>query len=208
MTPEAKAFRCTGCGACCSEFWINVSDADVRRICADTGLGVMEVVEFASPATVEGDVEEEGWVPFGPDPADSGLMTLKTDPETSTCRFLQDSLCTIYESRPMACRLYPWDRDYPTYDSSRIGLEILTEECPYENDGDEGVDALDELFDQDDREGDAYEARIETWRRLGAPDDPVLFLRFLRFPLNGSVKATEDDAITSDAGRGIPTAAS
>lgn len=199
FTPEALNFRCTGCGACCSEFWINVTDTDVRRLVQHTGMGAMELVEFASPRVVESEPEEDGWVPFGADTNERGLMTLKTDEETSVCQFLQDDgLCGVYEARPLACRLYPWDRDYPTAHTSRIGIEIFTEECPYESDGSNNKEALEALFDQDDEEREAYEARIETWRRLGAPDDPILFLRFLRLPLGSSTPSVNPGAAPTD----------
>ena len=88
FTPEALNFRCTGCGACCGEFWINVTDTDVRRLVQHTGMGAMELVEFASPRVVESEPDEDGWVPFGADTNERGLMTLKTDEETSVCQFL------------------------------------------------------------------------------------------------------------------------
>lgn len=181
VDPEAASFRCTGCGACCSEFWINVSAADVARICDATGLSAIEVVEFTGEHLVDGEDDDDGWVLLGDT---RSLMTLKTAPDERVCQFLVDGLCSIYEARPRACRLYPWDRDWLLGGHrSHIRLEILTDDCPYETDGNVDIKTLLGEFDADDRERDAFEEHLAEWEELGAPDDPIRFLQFVGLPL-------------------------
>jgi Fe-S-cluster containining protein len=157
--------------------WINVTDADVARLCHATGLSAPEVVRFPGPGTVEGSEEDDGWVAFGEDPNNVGLMTLRTDPASGACRFLVDDQCSVYADRPRACRLYPWDVEL-TDDGPRIGLDIFTE-CPHDEDGSLDVHTLLREYQLDEEERQAYEERIWDWEDIGAPDDPLRFLRFL-----------------------------
>lgn len=180
----ARRFRCTGCGKCCTEVWVNVTDADVRRLCDLTGLSAGEVVQFPDIEAVEGTVDEDGWVAFGPDPKDAGLMTLRSDPATGACRFLVDDRCSVYEARPLACRLYPWDVEI-TPAGPKVGLDIFTE-CPHEEDGSLDVHKLIDEYELDEDERQAYEERIWEWEANGAPEDPLEFLRFLELPTRHS----------------------
>ncbi len=176
----ARRFRCTGCGNCCKEVWINVTDADVRRLCDATGLSAAEVVQFPSVDAVEGTAEDDGWVAFGPDPKDVGLMTLRSNRATGACRFLVDDRCSVYEARPRACRLYPWDVER-TPAGPKVRLDIFTE-CPHEEDGSLDVPSLLDEYELDEEERQAYEERIWEWEAEGAAEDPLEFLRFLGLP--------------------------
>ncbi len=164
--------------------WINVTDADVRRLCERTGLSAPEVVQFPGFGVVEGTVEDDGWVAFGEDPKNAGLMTLRADPATGACRFLVQEQCSVYSARPRACRLYPWDVEL-TEDGPKVVLEIFTE-CPHENDGALDASNLLSEYELDEEERQAYEERIWDWEDHGAPDDPLAFLRFLGLPMRHS----------------------
>ena len=187
VTPDAAQFRCTGCGACCSQVWVNVTHADVRRVCAATGLSALEVVQFAARKGVDEDEDEddyvdEGWVPFGEDPDDTGLMVLKIDRTTGACRFLVDDRCSIYLHRPRVCRLYPWELGFNDAGEPEIQLEVATEPCPWERDGTLDVDDLMDQLEADNDDREDYEALIAEWASLKPPDDPLAFIRFLGLP--------------------------
>lgn len=184
VSADAGAFRCTGCGSCCSQVWVNVTDADVKRLARHTGLSAPEIVQFVAPTIVDADNEDEdGWVPFGPDPADRGLMVLKIQRSSGACRFLEAELCTVYEARPRACRLYPWEFDDA---DEEIVIDVVTDPCPWERDGTLDVVSLLEQIDLDEEERDDYEEAIVEWIESGSPDDPLLFLRFLGLPTRHS----------------------
>ncbi len=161
-----------------------MTDADVRRLCQGTGLSAPEVVQFPGFGVVEGTIDDDGWVAFGEDPKDAGLMTLRADPTSGACRFLVDDQCSVYAHRPRACRLYPWDVEL-TDEGPKVGLDIFTE-CPYESDGSLNVPTLLSEYEFDEEERQDYEERIWDWEDFGAPDDPLAFLRFLGLPMRHS----------------------
>lgn len=54
-----------------------------------------------------------------------GYLQLRTqDAEGSPCFFLRDGLCSVYESRPEGCRLYP-----AVTDGEKVFLD--NEHCPH-----------------------------------------------------------------------------
>ena len=74
-------FRCTICGECC-QLEVFLTDADIERI--RRGLGA-EVLDMSG---------------------DRGTLTAHE--ERAACRFLKGDRCSIYEFRPLQCRLYPF----------------------------------------------------------------------------------------------------
>lgn len=102
-------FSCRICGRCCMmEFGDNrvfVTSEEIRTISQNTGLSREEVVDTPLPeepeplfqsydVDVQGNVHTFGWI-----------LRRK---ECGNCRFIQDNRCSIYQSRPMLCRTYPF----------------------------------------------------------------------------------------------------
>lgn len=75
---------CMACGNCCKKLEPGLTDTDIEKLAQHAN---MDVVAF-----------KQNWVAF-----DSETAFLKTKP----CMFLVDCKCTIYQSRPEACKAYP-----------------------------------------------------------------------------------------------------
>jgi len=76
-------FQCTICGECC-QLEVFLTNADIERI--KLGVG-------AETSMLE---------------ALGNRGTLSAHEDKAACRFLNDNRCSIYESRPLQCRLYPF----------------------------------------------------------------------------------------------------
>lgn len=77
---------CTTCGACCRDNCVPVSDDEKARLAARAGMA--------------------------PDAFETRHMTRDDDGELAIdarpCPFLDDTVCSVYEDRPDACRGYPY----------------------------------------------------------------------------------------------------
>ena len=79
-----KAIDCTKCANCCKHLEPGIEDNEIEKLAEKKG---MDVIEF-----------RRTYVDF-----DGEALFLKTKP----CMFLSDNKCSIYDSRPQACALYP-----------------------------------------------------------------------------------------------------
>jgi len=102
------SFDCLGCANCCKDLGPRISDADIERLSRFLKMKPSNFTETYLKT------DEEGDTIFNSHP----------------CPFLQpDNYCSVYESRPKACR------EYPHTDRSRF-YQILglthknTETCP------------------------------------------------------------------------------
>jgi uncharacterized protein len=75
---------CTKCANCCKHLEPGIEDNEIEKLAEKKG---MDVIEF-----------RRTFVDF-----DGEALFLKTKP----CMFLSDNKCSIYDSRPQACALYP-----------------------------------------------------------------------------------------------------
>lgn len=82
-------FKCQGCGRCCCFFDpISITSRDAERISQHLGITREQFLENFAKKT---------------DASDSGLSLL-----SQPCIFFREGTgCTVYEARPMICRMYP-----------------------------------------------------------------------------------------------------
>lgn len=86
-TREVEAqVDCTTCANCCKTMQVVVDDTDIRRLAKSLALPAKEL--------------ERRYVKRAPD----GTKHFATSP----CPFLQETRCSIYEDRPLACRDFPY----------------------------------------------------------------------------------------------------
>jgi len=93
---EAVSFECRGCGGCCWNVEVPLTDADLRRLAGSLGL---------SPAAF---MKTYGEFSFG-----SGFLPMAKIRLTAggRCPFLKDNgHCAVHRDRPLACRLFPFAR--------------------------------------------------------------------------------------------------
>jgi Fe-S-cluster containining protein len=174
-------FRCTGCGNCCRDTVVCITDADVRRIVDGTGKSPMEFVRFFSHNEISMSTNDPLWVKFGDNKAVMGLRSTH-----DRCVFLDDktNLCTIYEHRPVTCRDHPFN--VTTSDTGAIEKISLSRivKCPHEWDGDIKRKELRRIQTWNEHQEEGYVKKIRAWnkQKSGSPTRPA-FLRFLGFAL-------------------------
>jgi len=109
--PEEVSFRCEKCALCCGDTeektrQIFLLKSEVKRISEET---LKELNEFA---------EETGR-------GDSFVYRMKK--REGKCVFLEDNLCSIYPTRPIICRFYPFKLE--NLGKNRYTFSY-TDECP------------------------------------------------------------------------------
>lgn len=181
-------FRCTGCGNCCRDLRVPLTDADVRRLTDATGRAASEFVAWLPTSEVDL-IGEPGSLVLLDSHAGHALLVLAQ--RAGACVFLgSDQRCGVYSARPGNCRLYPFAASY----GSRGGLRRLRllggTECDHARDGHTDPHLLRSADEQRWAEHRSYLALVSRWNRaqrhrtllgrrlLGAPE----FLAFLGFP--------------------------
>lgn len=159
-------FRCTGCGQCCKDPLLPLTDKDVERIMQRTGDRATDMIRWVTRFEIEMDDEPEAFVVLR-----QGKRAMVLKHEHGACRYLgDDDRCTIYKSRPLGCRVFPFDPTYysrgPAKGTLRKLKLIPATECPYELDGHNDPDELKVLHENYERECREYHARIAEWNRI------------------------------------------
>jgi len=157
-------FRCTGCGNCCRDTVVLLTDADVSRISEGTGRAPREFVRFFGPTAVEMEQRHPMWIRF-----DSGRAVMALKWRSNHCAFLgRANLCQIYEHRPVTCREHPFDVTL----SDNGGVERMSlsrvVECPHEWDGKTSLNEIRSVVRWNERQAEAYTDKVRTWNRKRA----------------------------------------
>jgi len=126
-------FRCRHCGHCCTDVVCLLTPWDANRIVRSTGLHPKRFVEFLTPEEVSGvEKSDPTWLECQ---GERYMMALRRD-ATAGCHFLDGAKrCTIYEARPILCRLYPFllhearEGEFKGFSLHKTGVE-----CPRERD--------------------------------------------------------------------------
>jgi Fe-S-cluster containining protein len=155
-------FRCTGCGNCCRDPLLPITDQDLRRLCRHTRIKPERLVRWCSTAEIDLADEPENFVIL---PAGRRVMTLKH--QRGGCIFLgADERCTVYDERPFGCRVFPFDSQFTKSGTLRRLELIPATDCPYETTGKQRVTQLrqQQLDFQDDVA--QYQAKIAAFNQL------------------------------------------
>jgi Fe-S-cluster containining protein len=97
-------FLCRECGRCCTAFYINVTDADISRIAGETGRRPEDFVDLCPRGSII-DRDEDCDLKMR-----DGTYRIILAETRGRCIFqLPDRRCAIYVSRPLPCRLFPFD---------------------------------------------------------------------------------------------------
>ncbi|MDQ2645255.1 MAG: YkgJ family cysteine cluster protein [Myxococcota bacterium] len=158
---ELLKFRCTGCGNCCKEPLLPLTCADVIRIRESTGDDPMDFVRFVDEDAIDLEGEPEAFALLA-----QGKRVMILRHQGGGCRYLGEDLrCKIYESRPLGCRIFPFD---PAFDK-RGGLRrlklIQATDCKYELDGGNDPDELRTLHQLYEAATALYQQKIAAWNR-------------------------------------------
>jgi Fe-S-cluster containining protein len=161
-TREVLKFRCTGCGNCCKDPLLPLTDADVKRISAHTGDSAAELVRWVDRFGIDMDDEPEGFVLLR-----QGKRVMVLAHEHGACRYLgKDDRCTIYKARPLGCRIFPFDPTFGKKDGKLRHLKLIqATDCKYESDGENDVDELRTLHENYESATHAFHERIASWNK-------------------------------------------
>jgi Fe-S-cluster containining protein len=172
-------FRCTGCGNCCRDTIVCVTDEDLRRIADATGKSPAQFVRFYKPNEVSMSQEDSLWIKFGFNTAVMGLRS-----RDDHCMFLDSktNFCTIYEHRPVACRNYPFKVTVSdTGAVEKISLRRAVK-CLHAWDGNNSRRSLRAIHSWNQRQEKGYVKKIKAWNRQRSESrSRAAFLRFLGF---------------------------
>ncbi len=172
-------FRCTGCGNCCRNTVVCITDADIMRIVDGTGKAPADFVRFYNHDQIAVSRDDPLWVSFA---SGRGIMGLRAG--HNRCGFLDNATnrCTIYEHRPLTCRDHPFSINFSTNGAiEKLWLSRIVP-CPHEWDGKISRRELTRIATWNERQEDAYIKRVRIWNRQkqGSKTRPA-FLRYLGF---------------------------
>jgi Fe-S-cluster containining protein len=158
------SFRCTGCGNCCREPLLPLTDSDLRRIVQHTGERPEAVIRWVDKNAIDLDDEPENFALLR-----QGKRVMVLAHTRYGCRYLgADDRCTIYTHRPLGCRAFPFDPVFAKDGKLRRLALIPAAECEYELDGKNDPDRIRSMQQRLDRATDAYHQRIAAWNRAQA----------------------------------------
>ena len=172
-------FRCTGCGNCCRDTVVCITDADVRRIVDETGKSPLEFVRFFTPDEVSMSTHDPLWIRFK---GGNAVMALRSIHDR--CIFLDNktNLCTIYEHRPVTCRDHPFNATFSAGGTlEKISLSRIVK-CPHAWDGNIRPRQLLRINQWNEEQQESYVKKIKAWNRIKTGRKTGReFLRFLGF---------------------------
>jgi len=157
-------FRCTQCGNCCKDPLLPLTDSDIKRVVRHTGEPTRDLVRWVDKDGIDMDDEPEAFVVLR-----QGKRVMVLKHEGGGCRYLgSDDRCTIYQHRPIGCRIFPFD---PTFSDSgklrRLKLIDATD-CKYELDGENDVEKIRGLHQSHEQATRVYQEKVASWNALQA----------------------------------------
>ena len=154
-------FRCTGCGNCCKDPLLPLTDSDVVRISQRTGDDPRQFVVWVDRMGIDMDDEPEAFVRLR-----QGKRVMVLKHQGGGCRYLgQDDRCSIYASRPLGCRVFPFDATFSKQGKLHRLKLIQATDCLYELDGDNDPSAMHEMQTRHEAATAAYQLRVADWNR-------------------------------------------
>ncbi len=137
-----------------------------------TGQDPFDFLEFLTPEEIEDvDDDDPSWLVLN---GQKYMMALKRD-ETTGCYFLnqQTRLCSIYEARPLLCRLYPFKVEEDA-DGKYLGFTLHEDVgCPKHADGVVPTKPLHDLYVQDSINGEDYVELVDFFNAQEYPGKEV-----------------------------------
>jgi Fe-S-cluster containining protein len=156
-------FKCHHTGHCCTEVVCLPTPWDVIRIVRETRQAPEAFLEFITPEEITGVAKNDpAWLRVD---GEKYMMALRRHGER--CHFLDKKtrFCTIYEHRPILCRLYPF-KLMETRDGELKGFCLHSDVgCPRHRDGAVDTKPLYDLYLDDRSHHEDYNALVEVFNR-------------------------------------------
>lgn len=133
----------------------------MQRIAKGTGEKPKDFIRWVDRHGIEMDDEPEGFVMLR-----NGKRVMVLRHTHGGCYFLgKDNRCTIYKSRPLGCRIFPFDGTFSKDGKLRRLKLIQAADCKYELDGKNDVDELYKLDTRHEEAGHEWHDRIADWNK-------------------------------------------
>ncbi len=160
-------FSCHHCNHCCTEVICLPTPWDVIRIVKGTGQAPLDFLEFITPDDIQGvNKNDPTWLHVD---GEKYMMALKRHGQR--CHFLDKKTryCSIYEHRPLLCRLYPF-RLKETRTGEYNGFTLHNGiGCPKHRDGVYQTAPLYEIYKEDKVHHDDYDTLVDVFNKKDYP---------------------------------------
>lgn len=167
MGRDTVKFRCHSCGHCCTEVICLPTPWDVIRIAREIGQNPYKFLEFITPEDIDGvEKNDPTWLKVGKKKYMMALRRYETG-----CHFLdkETKYCTIYESRPLLCRLFPFKLE-ETRAGDFKGFSLHKDVgCPKNRDGVMQTAPLYEIYLEDSLHHEDYDALVAAFNEKDYP---------------------------------------
>lgn len=179
-------FKCHHSNHCCRDVVCLPTPWDVLRIAMNTGKDPRRFLEFLSTDEITGVRKcDPTWLKVN---GKRYMMALRRE-EKLGCFFLDRTTryCSIYEHRPLLCRLYPF-KLHETRDGEFSHFSLHKDVgCPRHQDGLVETKPLYDLYLQDKMHQDDYITLVETFNKQAGKDSKPedflnLFLEIVEKP--------------------------
>jgi Fe-S-cluster containining protein len=155
-------FRCTDCENCCTETIVPITHHDVKRLVE----GSNELAEYFVEFSGEDDFDDGGtglaWIELE---EGKRVMVLRKQGPTDCCYFLRNKRCSVYEHRPVTCRVYPFALRFTALGDVRSIAVMDAVACPYSLDGCLDLPTLVKDWNWDDKQDEEYHALIADFNK-------------------------------------------
>ncbi len=168
-------FICHNCGHCCTDVVCRPTVRDAVRIAAAIDEEPTEFPEFRAPDEIDGvEPSDPTWLECGDERYIIVLRQIR-----DRCHFLRkkkkETMCSIYDSLPILCRLFPF-RLQTTRSGAYRGFTLHKDcDCPRYRDGLIETAPLYRLYREDDENQEDYEAMVRAFNN-GDHDPPDEFV--------------------------------
>ena len=156
-------FKCRHCGHCCTDVVCLPTPWDVIRIVRETGEDPHEFLEFLDPDEISGVAKNDPtWLEMN---GKRFIMALRRGKRG--CYFLKKNSkkCSIYEARPILCRLYPFKLQETRFGKFK-GFSLHKDVgCPKHRDGSAETAALYRRYLEDDKHQEDYRDLVEVFNK-------------------------------------------
>jgi Fe-S-cluster containining protein len=180
---ELLRFRCTSCGNCCTKTLVPITGDDLVALAAGTGAAAELLVSFEPPERFDDGAASLPLVHLDEGPR---VMCLRRRPDVidgDVCAFHDGTACTVYEHRPVTCRLYPF---LPRVRRGTLVALSLSDRvpCPYERDA--RVEAAELVADRtrELRQDTRWERLVAAWNAAQPGASKRAFFAYLRARLS------------------------